>query len=140
MQEKVVIDTCVYIDLFNKGLYKQEINGFEKVMYLAHPVLHELWIGAKGKRERDHLNRFVHTFIKVKRLIVPEPSTQVRIGRVCNKLYHSGKLNPKHPKIYNDICIAMLTRQIGATLLTRNLQDFDHIREVTDFKYREAKP
>ena len=54
MQEKVVIDTCVYIDLFNKGLYKHEINGFEKIVYLAHPVLHELWIGARGAREKAH--------------------------------------------------------------------------------------
>lgn len=113
MQEKVVIDTCVYIDLFNKGLYKNEINGFEKVMYLAHPVLHELWIGARGKREKDHLRHFARTFIKLKRLIIPGPSTQVKIGIVCNKLYYSGKLNPKHPKIYNDICIALLTRQRG---------------------------
>ena len=140
MQEKVVIDTCVYIDLFNRELYKNEINGLEKVMYLAHPVLHELWIGARGKREKKHLSRFVHTFIKVKRLIIPEPSTQVRIGKVCNMLYHSGKLDPRHPKIYNDVCIALLSRQIGATLLTRNLQDFHDIREVIDFKYREACP
>jgi predicted nucleic acid-binding protein len=109
-------------------------------MYLAHPVLHELWIGAKGKREQDHLKRFARAFIKVKRLIIPESSTQVKIGSVCNTLYHSGKLNPKHPKIYNDVCIALLTRQIGATLLTRNLYDFRSIREVIDFKYREAQP
>jgi hypothetical protein len=45
MQEKVVFDTNVYIGVFNQGLYKNEINGFNKVMYLVHPVLHELWIG-----------------------------------------------------------------------------------------------
>jgi len=140
MQEKVVIDTCVYIDLFNKGLYQHEVNGFEKIMYLAHPVLHELWIGAKGVREKGHLRRFAQTFIKLNRLIIPESSTQVKIGIVCNQLYAAGKLNPKYPKIYNDICIALLSRQIGATLLTRNLQDFIQIREVIDFKYREAQP
>lgn len=139
MQEKVVIDTCVYIDLFNKGLYKNEINGFEKIVYLAHPVLHELWIGAKGDREKDHLRRLGQAFIKLKRLIVPTASTQVKIGTVCNKLYQSGKLNPKYPRIYNDVCIALLSRQIGATLLTRNIQDFQIIRKVIDFKYRAAQ-
>ena len=140
MQEKVVIDTCVYIDLFNKGWYQHEFDGFEKLMYLAYPVLHELWIGAKGHREKQHLRRFAQTFIRLKRLILPEPSTQVKIGIVCNKLYASGKLNPKYPKIYNDICIALLSRQIGATLLTRNLQDFVQIHEVIDFKYRAVTP
>jgi hypothetical protein len=108
-------------------------------MYLAHPVPHELWIGARGKREKDHLRHFAHTFIKLKRLIVPDSSTQVKIGIVCNTLYASGKLNPMYPKIYNDVCIALLSPQIGATLLTRNLPDFAQIREVIDFKYREAK-
>lgn len=44
-QEKVVFDTNVYIGIFNQGFYKAEISGFNKVMYLVHPVLHELWIG-----------------------------------------------------------------------------------------------
>ena len=51
MQEKVVFDTNVYIGVFNQGLYQDEIDGFNKVMYLVHPVLHELWIGARKKRE-----------------------------------------------------------------------------------------
>ena len=140
MQEKVVVDTCVYIDLFNKGLYKNEINGFEKIVYLAHPVLHELWIGARGEREKRHLRRFGETFIKLRRLIAPVPSTQLKVGIVCNTLYQAGRLNPKYPKHYNDVCIALLSRQIGATLLTRNIQDFQAIQEVVDFKYREAHP
>lgn len=139
MQEKIVIDTCVYIDLFNKGWYQEEINSFEKRMYLAHPVLHELWIGAKGSREKEHLRHFARAFIKLKRLITPEPATQVKIGMVCNMLYVAGKLTPKQPRIYNDVCIALLARQIGATVLTRNLADFTSIGEVIDFKYREAR-
>jgi hypothetical protein len=42
MQRKIVIDTGVYTDLFNKGLYREIINPFQHVSYLAHPVLHEL--------------------------------------------------------------------------------------------------
>ncbi|MGB2929036.1 MAG: hypothetical protein WBB70_09010, partial [Desulfobacterales bacterium] len=75
MQEKVVFDTSVYIGVFNNGLFQDEINGFNKIMYLVHPVLHELWIGAKGKKEINHLIKFGGRFIKLQRLVVPGPST-----------------------------------------------------------------
>ena len=75
MQEKVVFDTNVYIGVFNQGLYKNEIDGFNKVMYLAHTVLHELWIGARGKRDINHLVNFGTRFIKLGRLVVPSSTT-----------------------------------------------------------------
>ena len=136
MQEKVVVDTGVYIDVFNRGLYKEEIDGFNKIMYLAHPVLHELWMGAKGRREVRHLEQFSIRFFKLRRLITPTPATQLRIGRVCRKLRASGTLDPKQPRIYNDVCIAVLARQIGATVVTKNICDFDEIGKAIDFSYR----
>lgn len=136
MQEKVVVDTSVYIDVFNRGLHKEEIDGFNKIMYLAHPVLHELWIGATGRREVRHMEQFLTKFIKLKRLITPTPATQFRIGRVCRKLRASGKLDPRQPRIYNDVCIAVLARQIGATVVTKNICDFEEIGKVIDFSYR----
>ena len=51
MQRKIIIDTGVYIDLFNRGLNKEIINPFQNVTYLAYPVLHELWMGLKDLRE-----------------------------------------------------------------------------------------
>jgi len=64
MQEKVVFDTSIYIGIFNRSRFSNEINWFQKVTYLVHPVLHELWIGAKGKSEIRHLTRFGNTFVK----------------------------------------------------------------------------
>lgn len=138
MQEKVVFDTNIYIGLFNRGINQNEINGFNKVMYLVHPVLHELWIGAKGKKEISHLIRFGATFIRLGRLVVPSSSTQVMIGQACQKLRSSGRLNPGHPRIYNDVCIAVLARQIGATVVTENISDFKEIHQTVDFKFRRV--
>lgn len=138
MQEKVVFDTSVYIGIFNKGLFQDEINGFNKIMYLVHPVLHELWIGAKGKKEVNHLIRFGAIFVKLGRLVVPAASTQILIGRVCQKLRLSGKLDPSYPQIYNDVSIALLARQIGATVVTRNVSDFSKIHKVVDFRFRDV--
>jgi len=137
MQEKVVFDTNIYIGIFNRGLYKEEINGFNKVMYLVHPVLHELWMGAKGNAEIRHLIYFGNLFIKLGRLITPEPSTQILIGQTCQRLRASGRLDPRNPRIYNDVCIALLTRQIGATVITRNVSDFEKIRQVIDFNFKD---
>jgi len=138
LQEKVVFDTNIYIGIFNHGLYKDEISGLHKVMYLVHPVLHELWIGAKGNAEIKHLIRFGNTFVKLGRLVQPGPSTQILIGRVCHKLRFSGKMDPKNPKDYNDVCIALLARQIGATIITRNVEDFKRINETIDFNFRDV--
>ena len=138
MQEKVVFDTNVYIGVFNHGLYQDEIDGFNKIMYLVHPVLHELWIGAKGKKEVNHLIKFGASFIKSGRLVVPAASTQTLIGKVCQKLRLSGKLDPSYPRIYNDVSIALLARQIGATVITRNISDFEKIYKVMDFRFRDV--
>ena len=138
MQEKVVFDTSVYIGVFNHGLFQDEIDGFNKVMYLVHPVLHELWIVAKEKKEINHLINFGAKFIKLGRLVVPSASTQVVIGQVCHKLRSSGKLDPVNPRIYNDVCIGLLARQIGATVVTVNISDFEEIHQVIDFRFRKV--
>lgn len=138
MQGKVVFDTSVYIGVFNHGLFQDEINGFNKVMYLVHPLLHELWIGTKGKKEINHLINLGARFIKLGRLVVPSSSTQVLIGQVCHRLRSSGKLDPVYPRIYNDVSIALLARQIGATVVTVNISDFEKIHQVVDFRFREV--
>jgi predicted nucleic acid-binding protein len=136
VQEKVVFDTSIYIGIFNHGIYQHEISGLNKVMYMAHPVLHELWIGSRGNAEIKHLIRLGSTFVKSGRLIQPDPATQILIGRVCHKLRFSGKLDPKNTRDYNDVCIALLARQIGATVITRNVDDFKRINEAIDFNFR----
>ena len=138
MQEKVVFDTNIYIGIFNRGQFTDEINWFNKVTYLVHPVLHELWMGAKGKSEINHLIRFGNTFVKLGRLVQPYPATQIKIGRVCQKLRSIGRLDPGNPRQYNDVCIALLARQIGATVVTRDISDFKTIGRVVDFSFRDA--
>ena len=138
MQEKVVFDTNIYIGIFNRRQFINEINWSKKVTYLVHPVLQELWIGAKGKSEIRHLTNFGNTFIKLDRLVIPEPATQIKIGRVCQKLRSIGKLDPGNPRQYNDICIALLARQIGAIVITQDIHDFKKIQKVVDIRIRDV--
>ena len=135
MQRKIILDTDIYIDIFNSGLHENLRDPFQYIAFLAHPVLHELWMGAKGKREIKHLVAFQNEFMKLKRLIVPTVTTLIIIGRACHQLRSTGKLDPVHPKHYNDISIAALARQIGATVITHNFQDFNAIQSVIDFAF-----
>jgi predicted nucleic acid-binding protein len=138
MQEKVVFDTSIYIGIFNRDQYTNEINWFKKITYLVQPVLHELWMSAKGKSEIRHLTRLGNTFVKLGHLVQPEPATQITIGRVCQKLRSTGKLDLSNPRQYNQVCIALLARQIGATVITLDISDFKRIQRVVDFKYRDV--
>jgi len=96
-------------------------------------------MGARGKGEMMHLDGFGKTFVKLGRLVQPEPFTQIMIGRVCRELRFSGKLDTTNPKLSNDVCIALLARQmIGATVVTRNLIDFTRIQEVVEFHLRDV--
>lgn len=137
MQQKIIIDTNIYIDIFNRGLHVNLRNPFQYVVFLTHPVLHELWMGAKGRKEIKHLTTFQNEFIKLKRLILPSINTLVLIGRVCHQLRSSGKIDPVHPKHYNDISIAALARQIGATVITHNTEDFKLIQNAIDFDFEK---
>ena len=137
MQRKVLIDTNVYIDIFNDGAHARLQSPFEYVVFLAHPVLHELWLGAKGRREVNHLTNLQAEFVRLKRLVLPTVMTLVSIGEACHRLRSSGKLDPVRPALYNDVCIAALARQVGATLITRNIRDFTVIRTVLDFDFEE---
>ena len=137
LQQKIIIDTNVYIEIFNDDRHENLRNPFETIVFLTHPVLHELWMGAKGKREIKHLTTFQNEFAKLKRLLIPTPATLLSIGRVCHQLRSSGKLDPVHPKHYNDITIASLARQIGATVITRNTRDFSIIQSAIDFELEQ---
>jgi predicted nucleic acid-binding protein len=135
MQRKIIIDTGVYIELFNKGLYKEIINPFQHLTYLAYPVLHELWMGLQDRQEIRLLTAWRDRFIQLQRIIIPTISSIVLIGEACLKLKKAGKLDPTHPKHYNDVAISAMAHQIGATVVTKNAKDFQTIHSVIDFDF-----
>ena len=139
MQQKIIIDTGVYIDLFNMGLNKEIINPFQQLTYLAYPVLHELWMGLRDRQELRLLTAWRDRFIQLQRIIVPTVASLVLIGEACLQLKKSGKLDPAHPKHYNDVAISAAARQIGATVITKNAKDFKIIQSVIDFEFETLR-
>ena len=135
MQKKIIIDTGVYIDLFNRGLNKEIIDPFQHITYLAYPVLHELWMGLQSRQEIRLLTAWRDRFIQLQRIIVPTVASLVLIGEACLQLKKAGKLDPTHPKHYNDVAISAMAHQIGATVMTKNAKDFQTIHSVIDFDF-----
>jgi len=133
MQKNIIIDTNVYIDLFNKGLHKDVVNPFQNITYLAYPVMHELWMGIKDRKDLRLLTAWRDRFIRLDRFVIPSIATLNLIGETCRCLKSKGKLDPTHPKHYNDIVIAALAHQIGAAVITQNLCDFELIQMFIDF-------
>jgi predicted nucleic acid-binding protein len=139
MQRKIIIDTGVYIDLFNSGLHREIINPFQHVTYLAYPVLHELWMGLQDRQEIRLLTAWRDRFIQLQRIIVPTVANLVLIGEACLQLKKAGKLDPTHPKHYNDVAISAAARQIGASVITKNAKDFQVIQSVIDFDFEALR-
>ena len=133
MQKKVIIDTNVYIGLFNKGLHKDVVNPFQNITYLAYPVMHELWMGIKNRKDLRLLTAWRDRFIRLDRFLIPTIATLNRIGEACRCMKNMGKLDPVHSKHYNDIVIATLAHQVGATVITQNRRDFELIQMAVDF-------
>jgi predicted nucleic acid-binding protein len=132
MQQKIIIDTNVYIDLFNKGLHRDIVNPFQNVTYLAYPVMHAMWMGIKDRKDLRLLTAWRDRFIRLDRFVIPTIASLNLIGEACRLLKSKGKLDPTHPKHYNDIVIASLAHQIGATVITQNRRDFELIQIVID--------
>lgn len=137
MQKKIIIDTNVYIEIFNAGANEGLNKPFQYIVFLAYPVLHELWMGAAGKKEIRYLSSFQDRFARLKRLIVPSETSLIMLGEICHCLRSTGKLDPVYPKHYNDITIAILGRQIGATIISKNVKIFRTIQKVLDFDFEK---
>ncbi len=56
----------------------------------------------------------------------------------CTLTRSTGKMDPRNPKQYNDVCIALLAGQVGATVVTLDISDFKRIQSVVDFRFRDV--
>jgi len=50
-----------------------------------------------------------------------------------------GQDGAEHPRTYNDVCIALLARQIGATVVKREVAHIGQIAEVIHFQLTDVE-
>lgn len=127
---KVLLDTNVFIDYLRAELHAAWVFGGKEniVRFVSAVVLMELHLGATTPKREKAVARVAAVFPK-KRVIAPAAHLFPRAGRLFRKLYgesfgDSDRLGPM-----NDLLIALTAREIGATVVTSNVAEFNRIAD-----------
>lgn len=133
-----LIDTDLYIDLIHSGktlpiireLYDKQTPG----IYFSSVVIQELLAGARLPAARRRVEILFRPFERVGRIVTPSHKQWKDAGDVLAKLLDlHPNLRSKLPALINDCLLALSARSIGATLYTRNRDDFVLIQSLRSF-------
>lgn len=133
-----LIDTDLYIDLIQSGesfpiireLYENETPG----IYFSSIVIQELLAGARLPAAKRHVETLFRPFERVGRVVTPSHRQWKDAGDVLAKILAlRPNLKSKLPALVNDCLLALSARSIGATLYTRNRDDFVLIQSRRSF-------
>jgi tRNA(fMet)-specific endonuclease VapC len=133
--QRIIIDTNVYIDWINDGLYEAVIFQREAVKHLSAIVMMELAAGAFSLRDRRIVRDVSSAFARVGRILAPTVSMYQEAGEVLRQLQESlGYTLASAHGLANDVLIALSARSIGALVITQNDRDFSAIQRIRPFK------
>ncbi len=125
---KVLLHTNVFCGYLRAGLHAEWVLGrvSHTIRFLSAIVLMELRFGADTPRRKRAVDSIQRAF-PAGRLIAPTPPLFEEAGRLFRTLHADGtglhdRLGP-----LNDLLIALTARQIGATVITNNLDEFRRI-------------
>lgn len=136
---KHLIDTDLYIDLIQTGkplriireLYEKEAPG----IYFSSVVAQELLTGARSPIGRRHVETLLTPFERTGRIVAPSHGQWKETGNVLAQLMDlRPDLKSKLPSLVNDCLLALSARAIGATLYTRNREDFMLLQSIRRFR------
>jgi predicted nucleic acid-binding protein len=135
---KHLLDTDLYLDLIQNGttlpliheLYEADAPG----IYFSSVVIQELLAGVRSQAGRKNVEVLFQPFERVGRVVTPTPMHWKDAGNVLAKILEDRRdLKTKLPALVNDCLLALTARSIGATLYTRNREDFTLIRSIRSF-------
>ena len=136
----LVFDTTVYVAAIRGGVFGPIFRTLEDKLprtYLVSVVAAELRAGATTEAARRTAHELLQRFCRVGRVTTPGPSSWERagdvLGRLCRDEPH---LRSKVPLLWNDLLIALSAREIGATVVTENLEGFELLRGYVRFDLR----
>jgi predicted nucleic acid-binding protein len=133
-----LVDTDLYIDLIQSGktlpvireLYEKEAPG----IYFSSVVAQELLAGVRSPEGKRHIAALLAPFEKARRIVTPTHTQWKEAGDVLARILESRpELKSKLPSLVNDCLLALSARAIGATLYTRNRDDFLLLRDLRLF-------
>ena len=135
---KHLIDTDLYIDLIQSGItlplireiYDKDTPG----IYFSSVVAQELLAGARSPAARKRVEILYRPFERVGRVVTPSHSQWKDAGGILAKVLDDRPdLKTKLPALVNDCLLALSARSLGASLYTRNRDDFILLQSVRSF-------
>lgn len=135
---KHLIDTDLYIDLIQSGItlplireiYDKDTPG----IYFSSVVAQELLAGARSPAARRRVEILYRPFERVGRVVTPSHRQWKDAGGILAKVLDERRdLKSKLPALVNDCLLALSARSLGATLYTRNRDDFILLQSVRSF-------
>lgn len=135
---KHLIDTDLYVDLIQSGktlpiireLYEKEASG----IYFSSVVAQELLAGARSPASKRHVETLLIPFEKAGRVVTPTHKQWKEAGDILARVLElRSDLKSKLPSLVNDCLLGLSARAIGATVYTRNRDDFVLLRSIRPF-------
>jgi predicted nucleic acid-binding protein len=123
-----ILDTSVYIDYWERGLYQDTLEDLRRAYVIRHSavVLSELRRGARG-REAERLVDALFELATVR--WEPSVADWWEAGRLVRNIGdRQGWDINKRRDFQNDALIALTARRHGATVVTANYSDFELLR------------
>ena len=126
-----LLDTSVYIENFRTGRFTLSLLRSPWIIRCSAVVLHELRRGARTALEL----RFVTELARKVKIVTPTERHWLQSAEILHRIRREkGYDLKKLRELAFDVLIALSARDIGATLITCNRQDFAEIRQHTSFK------
>ncbi|HEX8243226.1 MAG TPA: type II toxin-antitoxin system VapC family toxin, partial [Longimicrobium sp.] len=130
-----VLDTNLYVAANRNREQAKSLSAFYKkhlrATHLHAVVVQEILAGAKNREDaRATHGFFIDPFERVDRIIVPTYNTWKRVGEIIWRLAERKLISRPTlaPSFVHDVMLAASCRQLGHTLVTANVRDFELIR------------
>ena len=138
----VVFDTNVYVSALREGLSGLSFGRLDEAIprtFMAAVVSAELRAGALDEAGRTLIRNLVSRFERLGRVVVPTYGSWNEAGDILARIVRrEPSFRTKVPSLWNDALIALSARQIGATVVTENLQDFRLLHRYVRFGLEAA--
>lgn len=139
MSRLYLIDSNVYIRAFREAAFGSELQAFHRGniarLVMSAVVATELMIGAqKPDRERALRRALIEPFQTRRRLITPTWSTWELVARIDRGIRRQAASRTRlaQRSFLHDMLIAASARELGATIITENIADFELIGRHVD--------
>lgn len=144
---RFVIDTNLYVEADRDLARAEELERFSTAylpfIHFHAVVAQELLAGAIDRRREKLVEEsLIQPFERRGRVLTPSFAAWMAAGRMLSQLVQRKLMSPGGFKrsFLNDCVLAASCREVGATLVTQNRDDFRIIEKVLRFEFTEPWP